>query len=122
MGKVVMENSSDPFPVDAVVVLQCGNSERASADVDHKGQFSLVLGRGGSALGHLLWGPAASDTGWSDCALHAQASGYGSGQLSLAGERLNGIVQVGTIILHPLVRATAGGKVLPSAQLPACRT
>src|SRR5438552_12066795 len=52
MGKVVMEESSETYPVDTVVTLQCGNQERASANVDRRGQFTLALGGvTGSALG-----------------------------------------------------------------------
>src|SRR6476661_4042867 len=89
MGKVVMEDGSDTYPVDAIVVMLCGNDERASANVDRKGQFALVLGRAESALAApASRGSAANAGDWGDCALRAEASGYRSEPLSLAGEQL----------------------------------
>jgi tetratricopeptide (TPR) repeat protein len=83
--------------------LRCGNDDRVSIHTDGKGQFTLVLGSAESALGASSQ-PSLNtkDVDLNTCELRAEASGYRSEKLQLAGEHLIGIVQVGTIVLHPI--------------------
>lgn len=107
MGKVATEDGSD-LQLDTVVILQCGNDDRASTHTDGKGEFSLVVGSAESALGGAS--QRSMDTkeiDWNTCELRAEASGYRSEKLELAGEHLIGIVQVGTIVLHPIASTSS---------------
>ena len=105
-GVVKVEGSSDPAS-DASVILQCGTEVRGRANVDNKGTFALELNVMDPAndVGQStpLSPPQKAGLGMTSaapCELHGEASGYRSEPLHLAGEQLEGIVQVGTIVLR----------------------
>ncbi len=107
-GKVAAEDGSDLGP-DTIVILQCGNQQRARSSVDKKGTFALLVN--GVRPPDLITGVSADQgsplsqeptTSWSNCDLYSESSGYKSDLLHLAGGHLDGILQVGTLVLHRL--------------------
>jgi tetratricopeptide (TPR) repeat protein len=120
MGKVATEDGSD-LQLDTVVILQCGNDDRASTHTDGKGEFSLVVASEESALGASSQPNLnTKEVDLNMCELRAEASGYRSEQLQLAGEHLIGIVQVGTIVLHPIAgTSSAEGFAISATSLAA---
>jgi tetratricopeptide (TPR) repeat protein len=103
IGKVVVEGGSDVVR-DTSVVLECGGSVRARADVSSDGGFSLnpnarqaddVL----TSRQDVAWQSADKD----NCELYGDAPGYTSDRLYVANEGpTSGMVHVGNVTLHPL--------------------
>jgi tetratricopeptide (TPR) repeat protein len=115
-GKVSVEGGADIMK-DTVVVLDCGFGDRARTSVDSKGHFMLMLNDGNSP-GDTSWGGNRATAEWTGCSLHAEAPGYQSSVLNLQGNQ-NGVVEVGTIIVSPLVTQPGGDAVVSVASLAA---
>jgi tetratricopeptide (TPR) repeat protein len=108
-GKVAVEGGAD-ISRETAVVLQCGSEQRAKVNVDQRGKFSFFLYGTTNSSGNLWAGGAAvSSSSWADCNLHGEAAGYRSEWLNLAGEESRGVIQVGTILMHPLAASEGGG-------------
>jgi len=108
-GRVAVEAGSAP-PERTTVVLQCNDQERASASSDLKGNFIMnvsVVERGdyGSSANRIA---GIDDQEWSNCEVYAELAGYLSEKVRLFGTSSRGMVQVGTVLLHPLSRNTQG--------------
>lgn len=101
IGKVQLEGGGDVMK-DTIVVLQCGSQERASANVDSRGHFSLMLSGFREADPHVWDNSGVVNSSLVNCSVSAQAPGYRSSAMSLAGEQTRGIIQVGTLVLEPL--------------------
>ncbi len=105
-GKVAVEDGSN-LDFDTAVVLQCGSSEHARAHVDAEGRFTVMLSTTEAGYGGTSNSRGASSE-WADCELYAEGSGYRSEQQHISREQLSGVVQVGTLILRPVMRAGTG--------------
>lgn len=87
------------------VVLECSGSEHLRTMTDHSGSFDMTVrvGDSGTRIGE-SGQQSVSLQNWKECELYADAPGYQSERLRLFGSQGVGIVQVGTIWLHPLAR------------------
>ena len=106
VGKVTSETNSAPSQPTAVV-LECGGSERSRANTDRRGDFSISINVIENAPAtSLLQSPRSliSDQEWNQCELFAETSGYSSDHIHLAGAAGLGVMQVGTIAMHPFAR------------------
>jgi len=104
MGKVTSEEGSPP-PDRTAVILQCGNEERARTEADRTGVFTLTLNVTGTDPGNRLEQPpggSISLQNLNECELYGDVPGYASQHLRMSGVSGIGVVQVGTIILHPV--------------------
>jgi Tfp pilus assembly protein PilF len=117
-----VEGGADLAP-DAAVVLECGPEERGRIAVDRKGTFALELSvpeansePAGPNQVSLPQKPAIARGLAGNCELHGEAAGYRSEPVRLAGEPLEGIVQVGTIVLRPLNGTAKTGSFAVSTQ------
>lgn len=115
-GKVASEEGST-LPDRATVILQCGNDERARTATDRKGTFSMTLALSNDGAGRPS-SVSASNQGWNDCELHAETPGYISQHVRIFGPQGIGVVQVGTIMLHPLQKADGFAVSVTSLQAP----
>ncbi len=106
MGKVAMDNgvaSTDR----ATIVLECAGQTRAHTYSDGEGSFSLTIDiiSDVPAAAHIQRETGVvSDQEWANCELYADLSGYRSERVHSFGGRDRGIVEVGTIVLHPLAQ------------------
>jgi Tfp pilus assembly protein PilF len=113
IGRVISEDGTAP-PEQGDVVLKCGTTERARADIDSRGDFSLSVnvGRenGADPKFHDL-DPATTNLvrDWGDCELQAQVRGYTSEAVHLVGNA-DHLVDVGSIIVHPMAAGAAPQK------------
>ena len=114
-GKVSVEGGADIMK-DTVVVLDCGFGERASANVDSRGNFLLMLGNSNSS-GSAGWdrSHSAKLTG---CSLRAQAAGYLSSMVNLQGDQ-SGVIEVGTILMSPISHKNGEEFIVSTASLAA---
>src|SRR5258708_4758301 len=89
------------------VILKCGEQVRADTTADSKGDFSLTVGVSDDLRTNAF---AQRDGGvlrqgdWINCEVYGDLSGYSSEHIRLSDGQFSNIVQVGTIILHPLVQ------------------
>jgi hypothetical protein len=106
MGKVAMDSgvaSADR----ATIVLECAGQTRAHTYSDGEGSFSLTIDIVSDipAAAHLQRETGVvSDQEWPNCELYADLSGYSSERVHSFAGRDRGIVEVGTIVLHPLAQ------------------
>src|SRR5215469_12649281 len=105
IGRVISEDGTAP-PEQGEVVLKCGTTERARADLDSRGDFSLSVNVAQeNATDPKFHDPDPTATNvvrdWGDCELQAQVRGYTSKALHLVGNT-DHLVQVGSIIVHPM--------------------
>lgn len=105
-GKVAIEGGSGDAN-GIPVVLECGGQERARVNSDSHGDFAMTLSlsgtAGGDSMAQQTTGVISSQT-WSQCELFGDEPGYTSEHLRMFGAPSFGMVQLGTIMLHPLVR------------------
>ncbi len=102
-GRVAVEAGSAP-PDRTTVILLCNDQERARAFSDMKGNFILnvsLVERGPFANPGSVSG-VIDDQEWSNCEVHSELTGYQSGKIRLFGIASRGMVQIGTVMLHPL--------------------
>lgn len=104
MGKVAMENGAASTD-RAAVVLECAGQTRADTYSDGEGSFSLAI----DIVGDIpATGRFQRETGvifaqeWANCELYADLSGYSSERVHSFGSLDRSIIEVGTIVLHPL--------------------
>ncbi len=105
MGKVVSESG----PVDGrpTVVLKCGEQVRANTDADTRGEFSLTIAVSDDPRTNVFQlgnSTTIRQQDWNNCEVYADLTGYSSEHVRLSGGPANNIVQVGTVLLHPLSR------------------
>ena len=105
IGRVISEDGTAP-PEQGEVVLKCGTTERARADLDSRGDFSLSVNVAQeNATDPKFHDPDPTATNvvrdWGDYELQAQVRGYTSEALHLVGNT-DHLVQVGSIIVHPM--------------------
>ncbi len=106
MGKVAMDNGVASTDW-ATIVLECAGQTRAHTYSDGKGSFSLTIDIVSDvpAAAHIQRETGVvSDQEWANCELYADLSGYSSERVHSFGDRDRGIVEVGTIVLHPLAQ------------------
>lgn len=115
-GKVSVEGGADIMK-DTVVVLECGFGERARANVDSKGYFTLMR-NDGNAWHDAGWSGRRADAEWASCSLRAEAPGYQSSPLNLQGHQ-SGVVEVGTITISPVVTQTGTNAIVSVSSLTA---
>ena len=97
-GKVEIQDDTE-LQKDVSVVLECGTRERSRTRIDQAGRFTLMLDvKQDSSSWNQVYPQGQGSL--MDCNLYAEAPGYRSQGVSLAGENSGGIVDVGTIILH----------------------
>jgi len=125
-GRVATDDGS-PLPLPVNIELVCGGAPRPMTHVDSKGTFGFSMGgsnlsavadattgrattavassggsSGTSGPPGAFTGPGVSEnTAWS-CEVRAQASGYRSDKVALAGRRVGDNSDIGTIVLHHL--------------------
>jgi tetratricopeptide (TPR) repeat protein len=109
VGKVTAERAS-AAPEGVSVLLECNGQVRTRSDADSKGQFGLTV----IILDSMAAGAAPpvqprsvviENQEWSGCELYGELSGYQSERVRLLGVQTKGMVDVGTIILHPVAPA-----------------
>jgi tetratricopeptide (TPR) repeat protein len=104
MGRVAAEGGSAP-PEKATVILECADETRAHGYSDLKGNFSITVGvvdsTPSTALFHRESG-VISNQDWASCELYSDLSGYRSERIRMMGAPGRGMVEVGTIMLHPV--------------------
>lgn len=110
MGRVISEDGTAP-PEQGDVVLRCGATERARADLDSRGDFSMSVNVESEADANPRsrdLDPATSNVirDWAGCELQARVKGYTSESLHLVGNA-DHMVQVGSIIVHPMAAGAA---------------
>jgi Tetratricopeptide repeat len=113
-GSVIAENSI--LPAQVAIVMECGNRIYAEGYVDVNGEFHFQVGanlRQGmvpmAESSGLAVGPVPEQNpGWVGCSLHAQAPGYTSSRIMMAGLPSSGLLNVGRIVLHPYGQAGSG--------------
>jgi cytochrome c-type biogenesis protein CcmH/NrfG len=108
-GKVVVEGgvSLDERPT---IVLECAGSERSRVSADRSGDFDMTLNiASDDSSAHVTQGTqgTVASNNWNECELYADAPGYQSERVRMFGAGGIGIVQVGTIFLHPMARQSA---------------
>jgi tetratricopeptide (TPR) repeat protein len=105
-GKVAVEASSQP-PERTTVILECANTVKNQAYSDAKGFFTLSVAVNDATNSmSAKSGNYVSSMDWPSCEIYSDSPGYQSERLHVFGAPTKGIVQVGTIILHPLAHAT----------------
>ena len=87
--------------------------ERGRADIDSRGDFTMnvnIASEEGSEP-RLHDNPATTNVirNWGDCELQAQVRGYRSESINMVGN-VDHMVQVGSIIVHPIVAGAAAQK------------
>lgn len=125
----VVQGEGTPLPLDVVIERNCGGRVRREASVDSSGNFSFQVGFGNPSSSLL---PEASDdstgrpgtfgdrssrafalpsrmgsmssTNLIGCELRARAAGYQSSTVNLHGSSTTGVIDVGTIVLHPMAK------------------
>lgn len=113
IGRVISEDNTAP-PEQGEVVLKCGTTERARADIDSRGDFTLSVNvprdNGMDPKSHEL-DPATSNVvrDWADCELQTQVRGYTAEAVHLVGNA-DHMVEVGSIIVHPMAAGAAPQK------------
>lgn len=110
LGKVTSEDGSAVADT-TTVILQCGGAERARAVADRTGDFaiSVILVQADPGLrAEQLPAGSISTQNWNECELYGDAPGYNSQALRIFGEPTVGVVQAGTIIMHPLAKRPEG--------------
>lgn len=107
-GKVTSEDGS-ALSDRATVILQCGNQERARVNTDREGGFSISLAvpgneSGATAVSGIHNQPTTSVpvVNLNECELYGDAPGYTSEHVHMFGGDGVGVMQVGTVIMHPL--------------------
>ena len=124
-GKIRVQGDAAPNEMTSVV-LQCGGQERARANADREGQFSLtvpaeapvVTNRTGVNGSQNESGAGLSPTPQlKDCELYADAPGYQSERIQLFAMH-DSLVQVGVITLHPLASSDSNTISVTSLQAP----
>src|SRR5205823_13764258 len=90
-GKVQVEGGRD-VPSDATVVLECGSKEQKRVSVDSQGHFSMLAQPPAAPGGMSLKNDRIASSTFTDCTLYAEATGYQSSVVNLAGQP-NGVVQ-----------------------------
>jgi cytochrome c-type biogenesis protein CcmH/NrfG len=103
-GRVVSEDNSPPSQSGSVV-LQCATSVRARSEIDPKGNFTLTLAtsdRSSKLAVPLEENPALPAPEFIGCELYADLPGYRSEHLRLEESPGFGVVNVGTITVHPM--------------------
>src|SRR5215469_2897681 len=112
MGKVISEDGTAP-PEQGEVILKCDSTERGRADIDSRGDFTLsvniVAEDGGGPRLHDNPATTSVIRNWADCELQAQVRGYSSESIHMVGNA-DHLVQVGSIIVHPLAAGAAPQK------------
>jgi len=114
LGKVISEDGTAP-PEGGEVVLRCGTTEHARADIDSRGDFTItvnVASREDASDPKLRQlDPSAGNVirDWGICDLQAQVRGYSSESMHMVGNP-DHLVQVGSIIVHPTAAAAAPQK------------
>jgi len=107
MGRVAAEGGSAP-PEKATVILECADETRAHGYSDLKGNFSITVGvvdaTPSTALSHRESG-VISNQDWANCELYSDLSGFRSERIQMISAPGRGIVDVGTIVLHPVSQA-----------------
>jgi len=104
IGKVASE--SGPLDGRPLVILKCDDRVHSDTYADTKGGFSLSVSVSDDARTDAF----RQETGtirqqdWVNCEVYAELPEYTSEHVRLSGGPANNIVQVGTIILHPLSR------------------
>jgi tetratricopeptide (TPR) repeat protein len=120
-GKVLSEEGS-ALPESAAVVLECGNKVLARAQSDSSGDFSLTFAlRDGADRPDRYGDDKASVSYFSlaDCELYGELPGYQSEHVRPASGPDTGLIQVGTIILHPISSEGNGGSSVSAITLAA---
>jgi tetratricopeptide (TPR) repeat protein len=110
-GKVAAEDAATPTNSTAVI-LECGNTEQVRTNIDREGGFamSIHLVAADSAPGLAQLPPGTISTlSWSECELYADAPGFDSQHLRMSGKQQLGVIDVGTLLLHPFSRPNDGG-------------
>lgn len=123
-GRVIMEDGTAPSE-SVTIERVCGGVIRPEAHTDGKGYFHFQLGENtqvfadastssvadagfgsrGSSMNSTPFGSrGVSERDLMNCELRASLGGYRSTLLSLAGRRAMDNPEVGTIILHPMVK------------------
>jgi Tfp pilus assembly protein PilF len=121
VGKVATEDNSAISEATSVV-LECGNAERSRGSADGSGNFSLSINLIESEPGSsVMQSPpgSISSRDWNQCEVFAEASGYVSEHTRMLGASGFGVVQVGTVIMHPLTKAANSGSSIDVASLAA---
>jgi tetratricopeptide (TPR) repeat protein len=111
-GRIAVEGASALPPDRTTVILECNDQERARAFSDMKGNFILnvsVSERSGLASAGNTLG-VVGDQEWSNCGVYGELSGYQSEKIRLFGTTSRGMVQIGTVMLHPM-RAAPGAMI-----------
>lgn len=114
MGRVISEDGTAP-PEPGEVVLKCGTTERARADISSRGDYSLNVNvarddnSGSEPKLHPDLATINVIRDWADCELQAKVRGYTSESMHLVGNTEH-LVQVGPIIVHPMAAATTPQK------------
>jgi tetratricopeptide (TPR) repeat protein len=110
LGKVTAEDGS-AITDTTTVMLQCGGAERARAVADRTGDFAisvnLVQADPGLQAQQLPTGTISMQN-WNECELYGDAPGYDSQAVRISGEPTVGMVQAGTIIMHPRNKRPGG--------------
>lgn len=114
-GKVAVEGSSAP-PEPVVVVLRCGDQERARITSSRKGDFSMMVSKENSSDARRPTDEVFSGAA-QQCELQAESPEYTSETLRLFGTASGQINQVGTIMLYP--RTAAQGDTISVTSLAA---
>jgi Tetratricopeptide repeat len=104
VGKVAVEDGATVQDRTAVV-LECSGSEHLRTTTDRSGDFDMTVTVGDAGSGQPGQQPISVQN-WNECELYADTSGYQSERLRLFGSQGVGIVQVGTIWLHPLTKSS----------------
>ena len=110
MGKVSIEEASASTEATEVI-LECGSRARAHTYSDGRGTFSITVSVGGplpNAIGQPKDG-VISHEDWASCELYGDLAGYASERIRLFGDPDTGIVDVGTIVLHPTAQQQQHG-------------
>lgn len=110
-GKVLSEEGS-ALPESAAVVLECGNKVLARVQSDSSGDFILNFGlRDGADHPDRYSDDKASVSSFSlaECELYGELAGYRSEHVRAgSGGPDVGVIQVGTIFLHPISSEGSG--------------
>jgi tetratricopeptide (TPR) repeat protein len=110
-GRVAAEGGSAP-PEKATVILECADETRAHGYSDLKGNFSITIGvvdatpstASSTALSQRESG-VITNQDWANCELYSDLSGFRSERIRMMSAPGRGMVDVGTIVLHPLSQA-----------------
>src|SRR5215469_1408584 len=119
-GKV-LDDGNSPLSDAAAVRVECGSESRARAYTGAKGDFSITLT---ILSGDLLASSSHEDAGTvsvrelQNCEIVGEAAGYKSEHAHLFGTSVTGMVDVGTIVLRPILRAQSFDVSVTSLQAP----